>query len=191
MNSIEKIRSLKEDQCIVDVLLKEIMTHPCRDCGKCVFGYEGIAQLEMILKDITEKKGRESDKALIRDLCGLMKTQSLCEEGIDIADAVKEAFDTYGEIFDEHISKKSCRAGVCKKFMTYHILANKCIGCGECMDACEDDAIIGKSKFVHIIDQDECTLCGKCMDHCDEEAIVLAGAVKPRCPKKPIPCKRR
>ncbi|KAI4451410.1 NADP-reducing hydrogenase subunit HndC [Eubacterium plexicaudatum ASF492] len=191
MNRIEKIRSLKENQCIVDVLLKEIMTHPCRDCGKCVFGYEGITQFEMILKDITEKKGRESDKALIRDLCSMMKTQSLCEEGIDIADAVKEAFDTYGEIFDEHISKKACRAGVCKKFMTCHILANKCIGCGECMDACEDDAIIGKSKFVHIIDQDECTLCGKCIDHCDEEAIVMAGAVKPRCPKKPIPCKKR
>lgn len=191
MNRIEKIRSLKENQCIVDVLLKEIMTHPCRDCGKCVFGYEGITQFEMILKDITEKKGRESDKALIRDLCSMMKTQSLCEEGIHIADAVKEAFDTYGEIFDEHISKKACRAGVCKKFMTCHILANKCIGCGECMDACEDDAIIGKSKFVHIIDQEECTLCGKCIDHCDEEAIVMAGAVKPRCPKKPIPCKKR
>ena len=42
MNSIEKIRALKEDQCVVDVLLKEIMAHPCKDCGKCVFGYEAL-----------------------------------------------------------------------------------------------------------------------------------------------------
>ena len=93
-------------------------------------------------------------------------------------------------IFDEHISKKGCRAGVCKKFMTYHILASKCIGCGECMDACEDEAILGKKKFVHVIDLNECTLCGKCMDVCDEDAIVMAGAKKPKCPAKPIPCKR-
>lgn len=45
--------------------------------------------------------------------------------------------------------------------MTYHILADQCTGCGDCMDACEDDA------------------------------IVRAGAEKPRCLKKPIPCKKR
>ena len=147
MNSIEKIRALKEDQCVVDVLLKEIMAHPCKDCGKCVFGYEGITQLEMILKDITEKKGNTSDKALMEELCRLMKTQSLCEEGMGIADTVKETLSTYGEIFDEHIAKKTCRAGVCKKFMTYHILANQCIGCGECADVCEDDAIIESTNL--------------------------------------------
>jgi NADH-quinone oxidoreductase subunit F len=59
------------------------------------------------------------------------------------------------------------------------------------MDACEDDAILGKKKFVHVIDQDECTICGKCMEACDEDAIVMAGAVKPRCPTKPIPCKKK
>ncbi|MCR5777931.1 MAG: 4Fe-4S binding protein [Lachnospiraceae bacterium] len=190
MNSTAKITDLKEDQCVVDVLLKEVEKHPCKDCGKCVFGYEGITQLELILKDITEKKGRSGDKDLIKDLCYMMKTQSLCEDGEEIADAVKTALENYGDIFDEHISKKGCRAGVCKKFMTYHILASKCIGCGECMDACEDEAILGKKKFVHVIDLNECTLCGKCMDACDEDAIVMAGAKKPKCPAKPIPCKR-
>lgn len=191
MSSADKIKELKEDQCVVDVLLKEVQSHPCKDCGKCVFGYEGITQLEMILKDITEKKGRPGDIALMQDLSDMMKTQSLCEDGEDIADAVKEALSNYGDIFDEHISKKGCRAGVCKKFMTYHILASKCVGCGECMDVCEDDAILGKDKFVHVIVMDECSLCGKCMSACDEDAIVMAGAQKPKCPTKPIPCKRK
>ena len=190
MSCTEKIRGLTKDQCVVDVLLKEVQSHPCKDCGKCVFGYEGITQLEMILKDITEKKGRSADKELMEDLAGLMEKQSLCEDGEDIAKAVKEALAVQGEVFDEHISKKGCRAGVCKKFMTYHILASKCIGCGDCMDVCEDEAILGKKKFVHVIDLDECTLCGKCMEACDEDAIVMAGAEKPKCPKKPIPCKR-
>lgn len=191
MSSIEKIMNLKEDQCIVDVLLKEVSSHPCKDCGKCVFGYEGITQLEMILKDITEKKARGNDKALIEDLCGFMKTQSMCEDGAEIAAAALEALAKYGDVFDEHISKKTCRAGVCKKFMTYHVLANKCNGCGECIDACEDDAILGKKRFVHVIDQKECTLCGACLEACEEGAIIMAGLEKPRCPKKPIPCKKR
>lgn len=75
--------------------------------------------------------------------------------------------------------------------MTYHILADKCNGCEECLDVCEDDAILGKKRFVHVIVQDECIQCEKCMEACEEDAIVQAGAVKPRCPKKPIPCKRR
>jgi Na+-translocating ferredoxin:NAD+ oxidoreductase RNF subunit RnfB len=115
----------------------------------------------------------------------------LCDDGKEIASLVLEGLNTYADIFDEHISKKQCRAGVCKKFMTVHILAGKCIGCGECLDACEDDAILGKNKFVHVIDQDECTLCGKCFEVCDEGAIVWAGVEKPKCPKKPIPCKKR
>ena len=191
MTAMEKINELKENQCVVDVLLKEVSSHKCKDCGKCVFGYEGITQLEMILKDITEKKGRAGDLALIQDLCSMMKTQSLCEDGIEIAKAALLAMEKQKDVFEEHIGKKGCRAGVCKNFMTYHILAEKCIGCGECMDVCDDDAILGKKKFVHIIDQGECVLCGKCMDACEEGAIVMAGAVKPRCPKKPIPCKKR
>ena len=191
MAIVESIKNLNEKQCVVDVLLKEVQKHKCKDCGKCVFGYEGITQLEMILNDITEKKARADDKNLLIDLCTLMKTQSMCEDGAEIATAVLEGINTYSEVFDEHISKKSCQAGVCKKFMTVHIIAADCIGCGECIDVCDDDAIIGKKRFVHIIDNSECTLCGKCVEACDEGAIVYAGAIKPRCPKKPIPCKKR
>lgn len=182
---------INEKQCVVDVLLNKVQSHPCKDCGKCVFGYEGITQLEMILKDITEKKAHSDDKALLMDLCSVMQNQSMCEDGKEIASVVLEGLNTYSDVFDEHIAKKQCRAGVCKKFMTVHILAGKCIGCGECLDVCEDDAILGKNKFVHVIDQDECTLCGKCFEVCEEGAIVWAGAEKPKCPKKPIPCKKR
>lgn len=190
MSATEAIQNLKEDQCPVDTLLKEVSGHPCKACGKCVYGYEGASQLEMILSSIIDKKGRSSDLALMKELCGLMKTQSMCDDGIELAGACELAFDTYQKDFEDHISKKACRAGVCKKFMTYHILPDKCIGCGDCIDACEDEAILGRKKFIHVIDQGECTQCGQCVDACEEEAIVLAGAVKPRCPVKPIPCRR-
>jgi len=188
---LKRINDIKDTECVVDVLLKEVLNHECRRCGKCVFGYEGVSQLEMVLRDITEKKGRSEDLELMGDLCSVMKEQSLCEDGEELAEAVLTAIENYRDIFEEHISRKGCKAGVCKKFVTYHILADKCNGCGDCMDECDEDAILGKNKFVHVIVQDECMQCGKCMDVCDEDAIVPAGAIKPRCPKKPIPCKRR
>ena len=78
----------------------------------------------------------------------------------------------------------------CNKFVTFHILASKCTGCGECIDSCKDEAILGKNKFVHVIVEDDCTQCGKCLSSCEEGAIIKAGATKPKCPTKPIPCKK-
>ena len=190
MTTLEKIQNLKENECIAALLLNEVRANECRTCGKCVFGYEGITQLEMTLNDITEKKGRSSDLSLMEELCGLMKTQSLCGTGEEIADAVLAAIETYRGDFEEHIGKKGCKAGICRKFMTYHILADRCTGCGDCIDECEEDAVLGKKRFVHVIDQDECTQCGACMSVCEEDAVVKAGAVKPKCPRKPIPCRR-
>lgn len=191
MSSVERVKNLQEKECIVDVLRKETAEHKCNDCGKCVYGYEGITQLQTIFGDVTQKKGRNTDMALVEDLCGLMKTQSLCEDGVDIAEAVLYAVDQYADDIQGHVSKKACKAGVCKKFMTYHILPDMCTGCGDCIDECEDDAIIGKKRFIHIIDQDECIQCGACLEACDDDAIVIAGADKPRTPRKPIPCKRK
>lgn len=191
MNTAERVKSLKDHECIADVLWREASASQCRDCGKCVPGYEGVTQLEMIFHDITVKKGRSNDLALLQELCQMMKTQSLCEKGTELADAALQAMELYRTDLEDHIGKKACRAGVCRKFMTYHILADRCTGCGECMDACGEDAISGKGKFVHVIDQDECIQCGACQKACEEDAIITAGAAKPRCPQKPIPCKRK
>ena len=46
--------------------------------------------------------------------------------------------------------------------------------------------VLKKEVSVH-----KCKNCGKCKDVCEEDAVVVAGIEKPRCPKKPIPCKRR
>lgn len=191
MNMVDRINGLTEEQCVVNVLLNEMKDHPCKSCGKCVYGYEGLTQCEMIFKDISEKKAKSNDKELLLDVSRLMSTQSLCDDGIELGMAVEEALKVHEEIIDEHIAKKQCRASVCKTFMTMHILASKCVGCTDCLDVCEDDAILGKRKFVHVIDNDECTLCGKCLEVCKEHAIVFAGARKPKCPKKPIPCRKR
>ena len=186
----EKLLNLSEKQCPVDELLKYVKGHKCQDCGKCVYGYEGATQLELTLSDIVVKRSRATDMAQMTMLCKMMATQSICEEGVELAQTALAVFEKYADEFAAHITKKGCKAGVCKKFVTYHILPDMCIGCGDCIDECDDDAIMGKKKFIHVIDQGECTQCGKCVSACEEEAIVMAGAIKPRCPMKPVPCKK-
>lgn len=187
----ERMDHLPDNECIVEVLLNVVSECQCNDCGKCVFGYEGISQLRMILHDISQKKGRNGDILLLEEISQLMETQSICETGTDLARVLAGAIRKHKDDLDAHITKKVCPAGVCKKFMTIHIVPDKCIGCGDCLDGCDEDAIMGKKRFIHVIDQDECTQCGSCLKLCDEGAIVTAGAIKPRTPRKPIPCKAR
>lgn len=184
------IEVMNETDCILDSLLKIISRYEKESCGRCVFGHEGVTQLRMLLTDISLKKGKQTDIALMLDLCGEMKEQSLCEIGVSAANGVESALLHFKDEIEAHATKKSCQAGVCKSFLTFHILPDLCTGCNECVDECEDGAILGKKKFIHVIDLDECTQCGKCLEVCEEEAIVRAGAIKPRCPKNPIPCKR-
>lgn len=182
------IHIIDESDCMLDQLYKIVERYSKESCGRCVYGFEGVTQLNMILSDLVQKKGRSEDIDLLLDLCSVMETQALCDIGSCAARTVRSAFDNFRAEIEEHITKKSCRSVVCAKYVTYHILADQCIGCTDCTDACEDDAILGKKKYVHVIDQDECTQCGACMAACEEGAIVKAGAVKPKTPKKPVPC---
>ena len=60
---------------------------------------------------------------------------------------------------------------------------------GKCLKACDAGAILGKPKFVHVINQKKCTQCNQCLEACPEGAIVRAGAKKPKTPPRPIPCR--
>jgi NADH-quinone oxidoreductase subunit F len=160
------------------------------DCT-CTFGHEGGYQVVTILGDVCSKKGKPDDLALLRDLAPVMQAQALCGEGRALAGAVLQALDLFGPEIEAHITKKSCPSGGCPAFKTYHILVSKCTGCGKCLDACDDDAIMGKAKFVHVVDQRKCSQCGACLEACPEGAVVRAGAKKPKTPPRPIPVRRK
>jgi NADH-quinone oxidoreductase subunit F len=160
------------------------------DCT-CTFGHEGGYQVVTILGDVCGKKGKPGDLALLRDLCPAMQAHAQCAEGRALAGAVLQALDLFGPEIEAHITKKSCPSGGCPAFQTYHILVSKCTGCGKCLKACDDKAIMGKAKFVHVIDQRKCTQCDQCRQACPEGAVVRAGAKKPKTPPRPIPCKRK
>lgn len=185
------LRTYDETSCMADALLAIIdELRRATECT-CTFGHEGAHQLATILGDICAKKGRPGDLALMRDLAPVMASQAICDEGRALGRATSQALDLFGAEIEAHISKKTCAAGACRAFQTYHILVSRCTGCGACLKACEDDAIMGKPKFVHVVDQRKCTQCDRCRQACPEGAVVTAGAKKPKTPPRPIPVKRK
>lgn len=187
----DRITVFDEKDCMLAGLKKIVDEYGNETCGRCVFGYEGMTQIQMILTDILARKGKPDDLHLLKELCKKMESQTLCDIDATLAKTVLSALEVFQQEIEEHVTKKVCQAAACNKFITYHILEDFCTGCQECEDVCEDDAIISKKKFIHIIDQDECTQCGKCYEACEEDAIVKAGTKKPKGPAKPVPCKAR
>ena len=48
-----------------------------------------------------------------------------------------------------------------------------CIGCALCLKVCPTDAILGASKFLHVVLPADCTGCEKCLPVCPTDCISM------------------
>lgn len=53
-------------------------------------------------------------------------------------------------------------------------LPNKCVGCGNCVRACQDSAISFENGRP-VFHREKCTLCKKCAEECPQDAIRFSG----------------
>ena len=173
-----------EKNCSVDYLRSVLRELLPESCGRCVLCRLALDQLCRIFDDAVNGRGRPDDLQTLKTIAVSMRQSAHCRLGKAAGALVESYAAAFSGEFEDHTKRKKCAAMVCKKYLSYHILGSKCIGCGECMDVCEEDAITGKSKFIHMIDDYDCTRCGKCMEVCEEGAIVTAGAIKPKTPEK-------
>ena len=120
-----------------------------------------------------------------------MASQAICGEGKATGRVALQALDLFADEIEPHFAKRQCPTCGCAAFKTFHVLVSRCNGCGKCVKACDDGAILGKARFVHVINQRKCTQCGQCLKACPEKAIVRAGAKKPKTPPKPIPVRKK
>lgn len=156
-------------------------------CGKCVICREGILQCAVVLKDITQGKGRENDLNILTEVAANLKEGSLCDYGKIVGDMLESMLKEGYEDFEKHLKRKRCDALVCKEYISFHILGDKCSGCGKCKAVCSAEAIEGELGLIHVISQNKCNKCGACVTACEAAAVTKAGAVKPKTPEKPIP----
>lgn len=152
-------------------------------CQKCVLCREGTWHFANIFRQVIAGKAKKEDMAMVEDIGPLIHIGAFCGFGQKMAQLFVSSVETNREELEAHFLRKKCPAGVCAAFSKPVIDPSKCTGCMDCLDVCDEDAIQGKRKFIHIIDPDMCENCGKCAEACEEGAIVLQDGTI-RVPKK-------
>ena len=162
---------MDEDTCMVDVARYFLDFLKDESCGRCVACREGIRLMLHILTDITEGKGKEGDLELLESLAWAVKNTAMCGLGKTAPNPVLSTLRYFRDEYEAHIVDRKCPAHVCRALISYHIIPEKCPGCGLCLRNCPQGAISGEKKEPHVIDQDTCIRCGVCYDVCKLDAI--------------------
>jgi len=165
---------MDEDTCMVDVARYFINFLTEESCGKCTPCREGLRQMNKILTNITEGKGKEGDIELLEALSDTAIEASLCALGKSAPNPFLSTLRYFRDEYEAHIREKRCPALYCKELIKYYIDPEKCRACTICLKNCPADAIDGGKKLIHIIDQVKCTNCGTCFEVCPAKF----GAVK-------------
>ncbi|MEI6576231.1 MAG: NADH-ubiquinone oxidoreductase-F iron-sulfur binding region domain-containing protein [Bacteroidota bacterium] len=175
---------MDEDTCMVDVARYFINFLTDESCGKCVPCREGLRQMNKILTNITEGRGKEGDIELLEVLSETAMEASLCALGKSAPNPFLSTLHYFRAEYEAHIKEKRCPALYCKELIKFYIDPDKCRACLICLKKCPADAIDGAKKMIHIIDQEKCTNCGTCFEVCPSHF----GAVQ-KISGKPLPAR--
>ncbi|MGQ9730541.1 MAG: NADH-ubiquinone oxidoreductase-F iron-sulfur binding region domain-containing protein [Candidatus Zipacnadales bacterium] len=164
---------MDERTCMVDVAKYFLRFLQDESCGKCVPCRLGITRMLEICTDITEGRGRPEQLELLEELAETVAETSLCALGKTAPNPVLSTLRDFREEYEAHIHERRCPAGVCRALIEYRIDAQKCVGCGACLQACPHGAIQGAKKTPHAISQQLCEKCGVCQDVCKFGAVIV------------------
>lgn len=164
---------MDEGDCIVDVTKFYLGFSVEESCGKCSPCRIGGRTLYNILDKITKGEGELSDLAKMKEIGSAMKKASLCGLGQTAPNPILSTIKYFEKEYLAHIKDRRCPAGTCKDLISYHILADKCIGCTACARKCPTSAISGERRQVHRIEPDLCIKCGVCMETCKFDAVFV------------------
>ncbi len=170
---------MDEDNCMVDIAKFFLEFTVDESCGKCTPCRIGTKRMYEILDRITKGKGTLEDIDKLEELCYHIKSNSLCGLGQTAPNPVLSTLRYFRDEYIAHVVEKRCPAGVCKDLLHFHIIKDKCFGCGLCARHCPADAITqtdyiapGKKKAAYHIDKDKCIKCGACIGTCKFKAII-------------------
>ncbi len=162
---------MDDRSCLVDIAKYFITFMQDESCGKCTPCREGTQQLREILTRITSGHGKDGDIELLEELSSVVKDTSLCGLGQTAPNPILSTIHHFRKEYEAHVYEKKCPAGVCKALIKFSVIQDKCNGCTACGRVCPVNAISGKKKEVHFIDQATCIKCGLCYDICKFDSI--------------------
>lgn len=156
--------------CVVDVARYFLEFLKDESCGKCSTCREGIRRMLDILTRITRGQGTLADLDQLENLGKVVRSVSLCGLGKTAANPVLSTLRYFRAEYEAHIRDGFCPAGVCRSLTQFRIVET-CPGCGLCLKACPENAIVGEKKQPHTIIQEKCLRCGACREACNLDKI--------------------
>jgi NADH:ubiquinone oxidoreductase subunit F (NADH-binding)/NADH:ubiquinone oxidoreductase subunit E len=104
---------LDDSTCVVDFLksIAEFFAH--ESCGQCTPCREGTAWFQTYLTNFSRGKGNLGDLAFLERLAATMQDASFCPLGQSAPTPFLSALKHFRPEIEEHLIKKTCRAGVC------------------------------------------------------------------------------
>jgi len=104
-------------------------------------------------------------------LAEVIRDTSLCGLGQTAPNPVLSTLRWFREEYEAHVFERKCPAGVCRGLVEYRIDPKICRGCTLCAKKCPAQAIMGAPKSPHYILADKCVGCGNCVDVCPFGAV--------------------
>jgi NADH-quinone oxidoreductase subunit F len=163
---------MDESTCIVDMTRFFLNFAKDESCGNCTPCRIGTRVLIDTLNKITSGDGEPQDLVILRRAAITMYQSSLCGMGQAASNPVMSSLRYFQAEYEAHIAEKTCPSSVCPDLFEYHISAERCSGCGLCIEVCRVDAIQGSRKEPHHLDISKCTKCHSCVSVCARNAII-------------------
>ncbi len=104
-------------------------------------------------------------------LAASIQDTSLCGLGQSAPNPVLSTLRWFRDEYEAHVYDRSCPAGVCRELLTFSIDPDLCTGCTLCAKKCPVDAILGAPKSPHHVITDKCIGCGTCLEVCRFGAV--------------------
>ena len=104
-------------------------------------------------------------------LAEVIRDTSLCGLGQTAPNPVLSTLRWFREEYEAHVFERKCPAGVYRGLVEYRIDPKICRGCTLCAKKCPAQAIMGAPKSPHYILADKCVGCGNCVDVCPFGAV--------------------
>jgi NADH-quinone oxidoreductase subunit F len=170
---------MDEGTCIVDMARYFIHFAQNESCGNCTPCRIGTRILMETLEKIVRGEGEAEDLDVMRRAANTMTKTALCGLGQAASNPVMSSLNAFLSEYETHINQKYCPAGVCPDLFDYKILAERCTGCGLCVEVCVAQAITGERKQAHSLDVTLCAKCHSCVRVCAHQAIVAQPVMAP------------
>jgi len=165
-----KVKGIEKTEEIAGIL-------PGMNCGAC--GYPGCFAYAQALTKNADLILKTPCTVVLQDVEGLERLEKALGVTLDASEMSRKALihcNGNSEVIYNYSGVETCKAAA-QLLRGYKKCPYACLGLGDCLEVCPQDAIsIKLENGVAVVDPEKCTGCGLCLAECPQNLIELVPA---------------